>query len=57
MASPGNQHCADCIGTLSFRIADRLTLLILICLWLGVVPVTGSVYRPTNAKNRDEDVG
>jgi len=21
MASPGNQHCASCIGTLSFRIA------------------------------------
>jgi len=20
MASPGNQHCANCIGTLSFRI-------------------------------------
>ena len=22
MASPGNQHCANCIGTLSFPIAD-----------------------------------
>ena len=23
MASPGNQHCASCIGTLSFPIAMR----------------------------------
>ena len=22
MSSPGNQHCANCIGTLSFRIVD-----------------------------------
>ena len=24
MASPGNQHCANCIGTLSFPIASRI---------------------------------
>ena len=24
MASPGNQHCANCIGTLSFPMAARL---------------------------------
>jgi len=27
MASPGNQHCASCIGTLSFPIAYTPTLL------------------------------
>ena len=26
MASPGNQHCANCIGTLSFRISLPVTL-------------------------------
>jgi len=26
MASPGNQHCASCIGTLSFPIADSAVL-------------------------------
>jgi len=25
MASPGNQHCANCIGTLSFPITHRLS--------------------------------
>jgi len=24
MASPGNRHCADCIGALSFHILPRL---------------------------------
>jgi len=24
MASPGNQHCANCVGTLSFPIAQQL---------------------------------
>jgi len=26
MASPGNQHCVSCIGTLSFRIVTRDTV-------------------------------
>jgi len=26
MASPGNQHCVNCIGTLSFPIARRQTV-------------------------------
>ena len=26
MASPGNGHCANCIGTLSFSIASRIVL-------------------------------
>jgi len=24
MASPGNQHCANCIGTLSFSVCDHV---------------------------------
>ena len=30
MASPGNQHCASCIGTLSFPMALRPTVFVAI---------------------------
>ena len=26
MANPGNQHCASCIGTLSFYMAERIEM-------------------------------
>ena len=28
MASPSNQHCANCIGTLSFPITDRVGVMV-----------------------------
>ena len=31
MASPGNQHCANCIGTLSFRVVRCVSTVRLFC--------------------------
>jgi len=46
MASPGNQHCANCIGTLSFPMALRgkkcSPYSITECRVPGLIPVLGS---------------
>ena len=43
MASPGNRHCANCIGTLSFPI--RLLTYLLTSLLVGAARGAGSMKR------------
>ena len=41
MASPGNRHCANCIGALSFPIASRIV-------WYRIVALTPPRLRSTH---------